>query len=210
MKASPHALLIGNGPEISPALLRRLARKTDFIVAADGGANAALQAGIIPHVIIGDLDSVSATTRRKLAASEWVFVDNQHNTDLQKALDFLLARGYNTCTLAGFTGGRVDFTLGNALALGSYGKKMDLCLAGDGWMLFPVGSRRTFTAHVGARVSLVPLTRCRGVTLTGLKFPLKNACLPIGTTRTLSNQTSQPYFTVSLTHGTLLVYVETK
>ncbi len=209
MKAFPHALLIGNGPEVSSARLRLLARQAGFILAADGGANAALKAGLVPHAIIGDLDSVSAAARRKFASSEWIFVDNQDNTDLQKALDYLQARGCKKCTLTGFTGGRLDFTLGNIWALLPYARKMDLCVAGDGWRLYPVCTRRTFTARVGTRVSLLPLTCCQGVTLTGLKFPLINTRLSPGTTRTLSNQTARNRFTVSLTRGTLLVYLET-
>lgn len=209
MKPFPHALLIGNGPDVPSRLLHTLAQQADFILAADGGANTARKANVHPHAIIGDFDSVSAATRRQFASARWIFVDNQNNTDLQKALDFLLARGYKTCTLVGFMGGRLDFTLGNALALLPYAKKMDIKIMGNGWQLFPISSRRTFTTRVGARVSLLPLTRCTGVCLTGLKFPLQNARLLPGTTRTLSNQAARPRCTVSLTRGTLLVYLET-
>lgn len=210
MKTFPHALLIGNGPDVSPRLLRTLARQADFILAADGGANIAQKANVRPHTIIGDFDSVTTATRRQFSTVQWVFVDNQNNTDLQKALEFLLARGYKTCTLVGFMGGRLDFTLGNALALLPYAKKMDLKMIGEGWQLFPVCSRRTFHAKVGARVSLLPLTRCEDVCLTGFQFPLQKARLLPGTTRTLSNQVSRPQCTISLTRGTLLVYLETK
>lgn len=209
MKAFRHALLIGNGPQISPRLLRTLARQADFIVAADGGANTALKSGLVPHIIIGDFDSVSDIARHRFDTCEWIYVDNQNNTDLQKALDFLVASGCKKCTLVGFTGGRLDFTLGNTLALLPYAKKIDLCVVGDGWQLRPICTRRIFTAPVGARVSLLPLTRCENVCLTGLKFPLQNARLTPGTTRTLSNQTTHARFTVSLTRGTLFVYIET-
>ncbi len=209
MKAFHHALLIGNGPCEFPDKLLRLSKTAGLIVAADGGANTALQAGISPHVVIGDLDSVSATARKHFAQAEWIFVDNQNNTDLQKALDYLVAHQCKHCTLVGFGGGRVDFSLGNVLALYPYARKMDITWFGDGWEIYPVCHRKTCPARVGARVSLLPLGTCSGVTLTGLKYPLKNARLTLGTTRTLSNQAIRSRFTVSLTRGTLLVYQET-
>ncbi len=208
MKAFRHALLIGNSPDVSPRLLKQLVQQADFIVAADGGADSARKAGIYPDVIIGDLDSASAAARRKFAKARWIFVDNQNNTDLQKALDFLSKQSGKKCTLAGFTGGRWDFSFGNLLAAYPYATKMELCFVGEGWKIFPLTSSRRFTAHAGTRVSLLPVKPCSGVTLTGLKFPLKNARLSLGTTRTLSNQAAQTHFSISIKSGFLFVYIE--
>lgn len=208
MKAFHHALLIGNGPHCPSNLLKQLAQTTDFILAADGGANAAVKAGVVPHAIIGDLDSVSRATRKKLPQAQWIFVDNQNNTDLQKSLGYLLEHGCKKCTLIGFGGGRIDFSLGNILALYPYARKMDLTWIEDGWKLFPVYKKKTVPARIGARVSLIPLVTCSGVSISGLKYPLKNARLSLGTTRTLSNQAARNRFTVSLSGGVLLVCQE--
>ncbi len=208
MKTSRHTLLLGNAPAGPGAWLKQLAKTADSIVAADGGADRALRAGIVPDVIIGDLDSVSPRARKKFASSQWIFVDNQNNTDLQKALDYLVTQKCKKCTLVGFEGGRPDFTLGNLLALYLYARKMDLRVAGRGWTIFPITRTKTFTTRPGARVSLLPLSPCSGVTLYGLKFPLTNARLTLGTTRTLSNQAVKNRFTVQLKSGVLLVYLE--
>ena len=105
-------------------------------------------------------------------------------------------------------GGRPDFTLGNLLALYPYARKMDVCVAAPGWQIFPIARSTTFTARPGARVSLLPLSSCSGVTLCGLQFPLTNARLTFGTTRTLSNVALKKRFTVHLKSGVLLVYLE--
>ncbi len=81
MKVFRHALLIGNGSCCPAATLRQLAQTADFILAADGGANTALKAGVYPHAIIGDFDSVSSATRRKLAKAQWIFVETKSTTD---------------------------------------------------------------------------------------------------------------------------------
>ena len=208
MKRLNRTLLIGNGEIASSVQLKELARQADFIVAADGGADNALRAHLVPDVIIGDLDSVSPRARKKFVFSRWIFVDNQNNTDLQKALDYLVTQKCKKCTLVGFDGGRIDFTLGNLLALYPYARKMDICVVGTGWKIYPICKRTTFTACPGARVSLLPLTPCTQVTLTGLKFLLKNARLPLGTTRTLSNVSLKKNFTITLARGILLAYIE--
>ena len=208
MKAFRHILLIGNGPDASPHLLKALARKADLLIAADGGADAADRAGLYPDVVIGDLDSVSVQARRKFTQARWIFVDDQQNTDLEKALHFLTNQKCKTCTLVGFTGGRMDFTIGNLLALYPYAKKLDLCIVSDGWKIFPINTAKTFTARPGTRVSLLPLKQCSGVTLDGLQFPLQNARLSFGTTRPLSNRATKKRFSVSLRSGFLLVYLE--
>ena len=208
MTPSRHALLIGNSPALSPRLLKEKAKQADFIVAADGGVNAALAAGITPDVVIGDLDSATQAARRKFKSASWLFIDNQDNTDLEKALNFLVKAHCKRCTLLGFLGGRTDFSIGNLLTLARYARKLQLGLAEENWQLFPLTDRQTFTTRVGARVSLIPLTACQGVSLSGLKFPLQNARLAVGTTRTLSNRATRTHFTVSLTRGTLLVCLE--
>lgn len=208
MKVFRHVLLIGNGAAPAAGTLQELARQADAVVAADGGADTARKSGLTPDVIIGDLDSVSPISRRQFPQAQWIQVADPNTTDLQKALDFLLAQKCRSCTLAGFTGGRLDFTLGNALALYPYAARLKLCLVGRGWKIYPVCKRQTFAVRPGARVSLLPLVLCSGVTLTGLKYPLRNARLPLGTTRTLSNEAARANFTVSLVRGTLLVYIE--
>ena len=85
------ALLIGNGETQEAAFLQHLARQADLILAADGGADRALSAGVRPDVIIGDLDSISPQAKKILPAEKFIFVNNQNNTDLEKALDYLIA-----------------------------------------------------------------------------------------------------------------------
>lgn len=206
-----HALLIGNGHTPQAEFLKPLAQQADWVLAADGGADRALAAGVTPDVIIGDLDSVSAEAKKCVRPENLIFVDNQNNTDLEKALDWLLSRGCKAVTLTGFMGGRLDFTLGNFLSVFPYARHMQLTFAGPGWKIYPVEKPRRFPCTPGTRVSLIPLKTCSGVTLSGLKYPLKNARLPFGQTgRTLSNQTTGKTFTVTLKSGFLFVYAEEK
>ena len=160
-------------------------------------------------MIIGDLDSVSPQAKKILPAEKFIFVNNQNNTDLEKALDYLAAHQCTQCTLTGFVGGRWDFTFGNFLSVYPYLDKMDICVAGKGWKIWPLTHSVTKTVRPGARVSLIPAADCQNVTLQGLVYPLEHANLSLGRTgQTLSNAAKLSQITISFDKGFLLLYIE--
>ena len=199
-------LLLCNGDPPGRLLARRLARASDWIVAADGGANAARALGLVPDVIIGDLDSLKPATRRAFHTSLILRVSRQDNTDLEKALDFLAAHRVRTVTILGATGNRVDFTLGNFSVFWKYSSLLDLRFAGDSWYAVAVGEKRTVRAPRGTTVSLLPFGPCRGVTLRGLRYPLTDATMRVGDTG-LSNVVARSPFTVRVRRGAMLLLV---
>ena len=115
MKQPLNALLIGNGVCPSPALLQQLAAQLNFILAADGGAQKAAAAGVMPDKIIGDFDSLS--TQQTWPREKLLRIPRQDNTDLEKALDYLQDNHFTHVTIAGGTGGRWDFSIGNFLSV---------------------------------------------------------------------------------------------
>lgn len=207
MKNLLNALLIGNGECPSPTLLQQLAAQVNFILAADGGAQKAAEAGIMPDKIIGDFDSLS--TRHAWPKEKLLRIPRQDNTDLEKALDYLQDNHFTHVTIAGGTGGRWDFSIGNFLSVFPYLQQMDICFVADGWKIYPLIKPAQKTVRPGTRVSLIPVSPCQNVTLKGLKYPLANARLELGRTgRTLSNLSVQTQISVHFTNGYLLLYIE--
>jgi len=199
-------LLLCNGEPPSRALLRRLAGEADMIVAADGGANAALRSGIRPDVIIGDLDSILPGTRKKFHNVRMVRISRQDNTDLEKALDFISASGPSSVAVAGATGGRIDFTLGNLSVFWKYTRALGITFVGDGWRAFPALGRRTVNAPRGTIVSLLPFGRCGGITLRGLRYPLTGAAMGPGEIGVSNVVTTSP-FSVTVRRGRMLIVI---
>jgi thiamine pyrophosphokinase len=200
------ALLICNGELPSRRLTRSLASGVDLIVAADGGANGALKYRIRPTVIIGDLDSISDLARKYFASSSILRVSRQDNTDLEKALDYLLTASVRTVTIVGATGRRVDFTLGNLAAVWKYTQRLDISFRGDGWFAVPIRSSRSVKAPRGSTVSLIPFGVCRGITLKGLLYPLTNATMRVGDIA-VSNVVVRSSFTVTVRQGKIMAFV---
>ncbi len=203
---APRILLLCNGEPPSRSLLRRLAGEADMIVAADGGANVALRSGVRPDVIIGDMDSILPETRKALADSRVLRVRRQDNTDLEKALDFISERGPAEVAIAGATGGRIDFTLGNLSVFWSYTRTLGITFVGDGWRALAVGRHRTVIAPRGTTVSLLPFGSCVGVTLRGLRYPLNDAAMGAGEIG-VSNVVRTSPFRVTVRRGRMLLVI---
>jgi thiamine pyrophosphokinase len=177
-----------------------------MVIAADGGANIARRYGIRPDVIIGDLDSIKSGTRKVFRFATVIRVSRQDNTDLEKALDYVLTSEVEEVSIIAATGNRLDFTLGNLSVIWNYTHSLRLTLLGDGWMALPVGRSRTLSAPIGTIVSIIPFGPCTGITLMGLRYPLSNAAMKVGSIG-VSNVVRSSPFTVRVRKGNMLLII---
>ena len=191
--------LVGGG-QATPALLRAALRLAPRLVAADGGADRALAAGLMPEAVIGDFDSISAAARARLPAAALHRIAEQETTDFDKALrsidaPFVLA--------VGFSGARVDHTLAVFSALAQHAERRCLVLsAQDVCFLAPLSL--TLRLKVGARLSLYPLGPVAGES-TGLRWPIGGlAFAPDGRIGT-SNEVSAPEVRLTFSAPRMLV-----
>ena len=198
-------LLICNAPETG-IWLKKLAKQADFILAADGGANYALAAGIRPDAVIGDLDSVSVHTRRMLKDVPFIEVKRQDNTDLEKGLDFARYFKVPNITIICAQGGRLDFTLSNFSSVFNYIDKANIVFKTSTCDIYPLKKSKKFECKKGTKISLIPMGNTTNLTLKNLKYSLKNATFKIGQTA-VSNIALKNTFEVSFTKGQLLVIV---
>lgn len=156
--------LLGAG-EVAPGALAAALARAPRLIAADGGADRALAEGRVPERVIGDLDSLSAEGRARLADRLW-HVPQQDDTDLDKALDRIAAPAI---LALGFTGGRLDHTLAAMSALGRRpGRRVVLWGAQD--LAFVLPPRLELALEPGSRLSLWPIGPAR-VTSAGLIWP---------------------------------------
>ena len=198
------ALILCNGDLPDPSRLYPLVSTQTRVIAADGGANRALDAGIFPHIVIGDLDSVTDRTRERLPDAEFIHVQDQDRCDFEKALDYCIEHGYGSIAIAGVDGRRIDFTLSNFAVLWRYAARTDFRLIGQDWTGYLVHQTRVFHADPGTTVSLIPFSDCFGVTLEGLAYPLSGADWKLGQTG-VSNRVERSPFRVGLDAGRILV-----
>lgn len=200
------ALLICNGEPPARKLAIQIAAEASLIVAADGGANIARMLGIRPGVIIGDLDSVTKQTLKFFASAKLIRVRRQDNTDLEKALDYLVERKQTSVIILAATGKRLDHTLGNLSVLWNYTRSFPMTIVADGWIAVPIDGKLKAEAKVGTTVSLIPFGACSGITLRGLQYSLTDATMAVGEIG-VSNVVVKQAFSIGVKKGKMLMMV---
>lgn len=198
-------LLLVNGEPPLPDLLRRRAAEADWFLCTDGALTVALAAGVTPHTVVGDLDSLD----RALVPPdvEVAHLAEQDSTDLGKALALAVQRGCDEVLLLGVFGRRLDHGFAALSLLPRYAERLRLRCE-DAWgtlTLLRAGEVHDLGPR-GATVSLLPLPTAEGVTTTGLRWPLRDATLHLGTADSISNEVAAPPASVSYRAGCLAAY----
>ena len=104
----------GEGPEA--ALLEKIAASADILVAADSGLVVMEEAGLKPHWIVGDMDSINSMgdpKRLEKYKSDMIlrFSTEKDRSDTELAINLLREKGCDEIWIAGGGGGRIDHLL---------------------------------------------------------------------------------------------------
>ncbi len=184
-----------------------------YLVGVNGGTRHCLQMALQPDVVVGDLDSLSAATRRQLEADAvpcLTYPVAKDQTDLELAIHHVLEQGIHTMVLLGMWGGRLDQSLANLLLLARFARIARMTLVTEHEIARVLCAEQTYRLcrRAGATVSLCPLSaQVEGVTLTGMEYPLHNALLPFGSSLGISNVVASDQASVTIHQGQLLVVV---
>ena len=203
--AATRALVVANGELPSRRLVQELAAAAGLVIAADGGADRALAAGVEPSVVVGDLDSVSDAARERLAQAEFLLDDDEHSTDLEKAVRLAVERGATRVDVVAAGGARADHALANLSVIVRFRGKADVHIVDDLFDIRLVDGAATVDAEPGTVVSLVAIGTCSGLTTSGLRWDLDGVTLDFSP-RGIHNEVRERPATVRVAAGTLLLF----
>ena len=198
-------ILVGGRLVMTEAL--RVLPRPDLVVAADGGGRHAAALGVTVNAWVGDFDSSDGL---HLDAPREVHPAAKDETDGELAVRVARERGATELVFLGAFGGRFDHTA--ALVLGGLrlaGEGLRVTLhSGDesGHPLLP-GRDVTLDLPAGTTLSVLAFSPLHGLTLTGTRWPLRDASVPLGSGHTVSNEAAGGWVTASLGQGTALVTV---
>ncbi len=201
-------IIIGAG-ELEAEFLSSFSWRTgDFIICADGGLRHAQRTGIRPDLLIGDQDSFAEGFPQGMPAL--ICQPEKDDSDMMLAVKEGISRGYKEFILLGATGGRFDHTLANLQTI-AYGLEQDVFITiADQYNLISMLREDTvFLPKMdGCYLSVFSYTpNCEGVTLTGVKYPLKDAKLtnwfPLGLSNEILAQNAQ----ITVEKGTLVIVI---
>lgn len=192
MNSMERIVLLANGLFPTSARALEFLKEADMLICCDGAADKLVDFGMVPHIIIGDLDSVSEETREQYA-SILIHSQNQETNDLTKAVNYCIEKGYKSVSLLGATGLREDHTLGNISLITTYFPQIDVRIISDFGEFFLVRSGEEISSFVGEKISIFSIDNRTRVTSKGLKYPLKNLQLSHWYTASLNEAVSDSF-----------------
>ena len=205
------AAIVANGELQTHERLSEIWRTADLRIAADGGAiNARNHLTLAPHVLIGDFDSIDEQTRAWCVQAHTELIQHpsaKNETDLELAIELALVEGAMDIVILGALGGRFDQMMANAFLLvkpaHAHTPARIVGVDFDAWIAWEQAS---ISGKIGETVSLIPITeRVDGIVTNGLRYPLRNESLYLGSPRGVSNELIEENALVSFKSGLLLV-----
>jgi len=203
------AVIVLGGELPGAHLLKSCLRECDLSIAADSGLEAFDQAGVMPDLLVGDMDSVDpqllarcgeGVEQRRLSCIK-------DDTDGVDALDVAIARGADHITLLGALGGRLDHALANLMLLLRAQRKGAFAqILTESVRIVRVDETACLHGAKGDTVSLLPLGEAKGVSLEGFFYPLTDQPLTADYPLGVSNVVTGEEATVSVQEGDLLLF----
>jgi len=207
------AIIVANGQVQQDERYNHLVRPDDLIIAVDGGAMVAQQLGLVPQVVVGDMDSLSRQLVSQLEASGCQLVDHparKDETDTELAVRYALQQGAREILLLGATGDRLDHTLANVFLLDmawQAGVRAKIVSGDTEVWLLRGGGELEVDGEPGDIVTLLPVGQdAVGVRSIGLEWALHGDTLRFGPARGVSNVMTAAQAQVALREGVLLVF----
>lgn len=209
------AVVVLDGPLGNDPAIADIIAAADPVVAADGGADRLGDLGLVPDLVVGDLDSLDPIRAEQLEAAGIPIQRHPRDKDLidgELALLAALQGGPDRIVLLGLLGGqRPDMVLANQMLLfHPLLAEGSATAMAAGWTIYPVGGEPLeLEAAPGKTLSLVPIdAAAEGVEIEGARWPLSGATLQRGQGRTLSNRVAAERIRVSCRTGRALLYLE--
>lgn len=182
------AVIIGNGDFPKKEYPLYLLSRADYIVCCDGALDRYLRytrdhsMTRLPDAVIGDMDSISASSRKKYAHLA-VKVDDQETNDQTKAFDYVIRtfKDVSEIIFLAATGKREDHTLGNMSLLMEYVRRDDVKASGihiemvsDYSTIIPVTDSTELDCGQGRSISIISPDSSLRIRSKGLQWPTDN------------------------------------
>jgi len=203
--------IIAGGQIQDPGFLKsRIEEKSPTLICADGGARHVHAIGLIPQVIVGDMDSLSPRLLQEFIDKGTVirrYPAGKDETDTELAFEAAINLQASEIWVFGALGYRLDHTLANlSLLLKGEEQGVRVVLLDEWCEVFLVAGTCTLEGPIGQTVSLLPFFgAATGVFLTGFEYPLHGKTMSMASPVGISNRLSAIRGTITVGSGRLVV-----
>ncbi len=208
------AVIFLHGDKTDVSRVKGYIDEKTLLIGCDGGTKYLLSLEFYPHAVVGDMDSINNELKKDLGNKKVTFISyptKKDNTDAELALLYAIKLGCKEIILAGILGTRIDHMLATIFMLSQKQfAKLHIKIIEGNQDIYVVRKKIKLTGKKGDTISIIPISDVRGVTTKNLQYVLKDASLPFGTTRGISNVFTKNETEISLKKGTILVVHEIK
>lgn len=204
------AIIVANG-HVQKGLSKLISfGPQDEIICVDGGVHNALELGLRPSVVIGDMDSLDERLLRELREEGCIFITHEREkdkVDTQLAVEYAAERGADEIIMIGALGSRLDHTLANLYLLASpVLKGVKVRMMDEVQEIYLIKDFGIIEGRAGDTVSLISLTPVtKGIYTKNLKYALTDGELTLDFPRGISNVLTGSPAEVRIGEGLLLV-----
>jgi len=172
-------LVILNGECKNSCFLKEFSLNFDKIICADGGYKYALDAGVVPDVVVGDFDS----SFKPHGVKTVVYPADKDLSDAEIAIEYAKENFGGQVVMTCSLGKRLDHQIFNLFLLLKY---KDLVIEEVDTIAFLCDKEMEFCGFENKTVSFLPIKNSN-ISLSGFKYPLEYGDVKMGQTLTLSN-----------------------
>ncbi|VVA43657.1 Thiamine diphosphokinase [Candidatus Roizmanbacteria bacterium] len=210
------AIVFVNGNLSNLSQAKKIVKKTDCLIAVDGGAKHILKLGLTPQIIIGDFDSTPKNilknigrTQRSAPTKIIKYPRKKNKTDFELAIDLCLKRKFKEIIIFGILGNRIDHMIANIFLITKIqteNQTIKIKIIEGKKEIYILNKEITINGKIGEEVSIIPISeKLEGITTEGLEYQLENKDLIFGSTRGISNVMNKKITKIFVKKGVALI-----
>jgi len=197
-------VILANGIYPTHSIPLQMLKDAGSIICCDGSVNKLVENELIPHVIIGDLDSIDEKYKKQYQEKLYHIPDQDEN-DLRKAMKWVEKQNIENATILGATGNRDDHTIANIFSLLQFTTKVKFKMITDFGIFNIIEDDTKLTSFIGEQISIFSIDSTIKITTNDLMYNLTSYCVSDLYTCSLNKSISNE-ITISISHGRIMTY----
>lgn len=198
------AIILANGSFPTHSTPLNKLKKITPIICCDGAVNSLEKNGLVPDIIIGDMDSIDCKLKEKYK-NKIIQFDRQSDSDLEKSLKYCLDKNILKLACIGISGLCEDHLLANLFLLWKYCNELTITVYTDFGQFTFVNDRAELNSFQGQTVSLFSKDPNLKITTNNLKYRINNKPLKY-LYKGCSNESISHSFTIKCDGGNLMIF----
>jgi thiamine pyrophosphokinase len=197
--------IVGSGEDYSLEKISAYVKKSDFLIACDGGLDILDKIGAKPDLIMGDLDSVTLGILEKYKNIETIqYPQEKDLTDSEITLQKALSYEPEEIILFAMIGRYFDHSMANIFNMfRNFNDKTNIKIITFNSEIFPINKSRVFNNLTGRRISFLPFGNISGLSMKGFKYQFNKNEISL-LDYSVSNVISENYAEINIVSGMLV------